>query len=399
MLLSDRGFIPASPPGAAQRDVVAPYGAIECAYESLLDSSGWGGFLNASATQLGADAALVIGPGRGRSVIPSPAVGFSRAALEQYAQYFHHVDPWWHEARAPARGEYRLLHGERITPDSSLLSSEFYLEFLRPAGLRWMRALIVSPDADISRPYVVAWLRRSSRDPFSPADDHVIAELGGHLVRVERIAHAQVFGRRPGTEGRAGRESAVFVLGQGARLLQANGPAAALIARSVMSERNEALRPGTQEAEFWLHGALARVADRPLRRGAAGIPLSNEGSARTTLSFGQAGTYEFELAPISGLARSLGLLDAQAVLTVRPGAAPQADAMVARLRSLYGWTAREVQTVWRLAAGLSPAQIATERGCSVETVRTHLKHAKRKAGVRRQVELVGLLYRFEVGDA
>jgi DNA-binding CsgD family transcriptional regulator len=51
---------------------------------------------------------------------------------------------------------------------------------------------------------------------------------------------------------------------------------------------------------------------------------------------------------------------------------------------------KEVRVVERLAAGRRPKQIAFEWGVSLATVRTHLRHAKRKTGARTLPELAAM---------
>ncbi len=61
------------------------------------------------------------------------------------------------------------------------------------------------------------------------------------------------------------------------------------------------------------------------------------------------------------------------------------------LQEQHGLTRAEARVATRLAAGKTVADIAAELGVSVETVRTHLKRAYHKTGVRRQAELVRLV--------
>jgi DNA-binding CsgD family transcriptional regulator len=50
----------------------------------------------------------------------------------------------------------------------------------------------------------------------------------------------------------------------------------------------------------------------------------------------------------------------------------------------------ELQVVARLAEGRAPKQIANDLGVTLDTVRSHLKHAKGKTHARTLPELVGL---------
>jgi len=80
---------------------------------------------------------------------------------------------------------------------------------------------------------------------------------------------------------------------------------------------------------------------------------------------------------------------------VHPAHKTDTASLAARTAKLFGWTPTEFDTVWRLYQNASTHEISQARKCSVETVRTHLKHAKRKAGVSRQVELVTLLVQLQ----
>jgi DNA-binding CsgD family transcriptional regulator len=63
-------------------------------------------------------------------------------------------------------------------------------------------------------------------------------------------------------------------------------------------------------------------------------------------------------------------------------------------RVIVRWTLTpaEARAVDGLAAGLRPADIATEYGVSVHTIRTQLKRAMAKAGVHTQAALVARVY-------
>lgn len=61
------------------------------------------------------------------------------------------------------------------------------------------------------------------------------------------------------------------------------------------------------------------------------------------------------------------------------------------LAALYGLTGAEVRVAHLLTRGLSPAEVASEEGISVSTVRSHLKRVFEKTGTHRQGELIQLL--------
>lgn len=61
------------------------------------------------------------------------------------------------------------------------------------------------------------------------------------------------------------------------------------------------------------------------------------------------------------------------------------------LQSLYSMTPREADVAISLANGLSPSQISTQHGVSVDTVRSHLKSVYSKMGVNKQQDVIRVL--------
>lgn len=58
-------------------------------------------------------------------------------------------------------------------------------------------------------------------------------------------------------------------------------------------------------------------------------------------------------------------------------------------------TVAEREVAEAMAKGLSPKEVAVERGTSLATVRTQIKKAKKKTASRTLIELVGLVCRAE----
>jgi DNA-binding CsgD family transcriptional regulator len=63
------------------------------------------------------------------------------------------------------------------------------------------------------------------------------------------------------------------------------------------------------------------------------------------------------------------------------------------LVATFNLTPAEAEVTLKLAAGLTPSEIAVQRGASVHTIRTHLKRARLKTGTRTQAALVGKVFR------
>lgn len=75
-------------------------------------------------------------------------------------------------------------------------------------------------------------------------------------------------------------------------------------------------------------------------------------------------------------------------VVLEPGVDLRSLAPEARIASL---SPAELQVVQAMVTGLSPKEVATERGTSIATVRTQLKRAKKKAAARTLNELVALV--------
>tara|TARA_R110002072_G_scaffold302967_1_gene490447 strand:+ start:965 stop:1951 length:987 start_codon:yes stop_codon:yes gene_type:complete len=67
-----------------------------------------------------------------------------------------------------------------------------------------------------------------------------------------------------------------------------------------------------------------------------------------------------------------------------------------RLQTLYQLSSVEADIVTQLATGCSPKEIAEERCRSLDTIRTQIKHAIAKVGIKSSTELVALVNKLSV---
>lgn len=74
---------------------------------------------------------------------------------------------------------------------------------------------------------------------------------------------------------------------------------------------------------------------------------------------------------------------------VDPGSATRVDPGVVAER--LGLTPAESRVAALLAEGKTVLEVASETGCKVTTIRTHVRHIFDKHGIRRQVDLVQLV--------
>ncbi|MFT7624085.1 MAG: DNA-binding NarL/FixJ family response regulator [Myxococcota bacterium] len=87
---------------------------------------------------------------------------------------------------------------------------------------------------------------------------------------------------------------------------------------------------------------------------------------------------------------------ARLVLRITDPTAENADA-VRFFRDMYGLSAAEAMIAGELGQGLDVRQVANRRGTSAGTVRRQLQQVFNKVGVRRQTDLMRLLFRGSIG--
>lgn len=381
--------------------------AKETLFEAVLDSARWTEFLQSTSRCLRASSAFIMSKSPRRDHRPAYEVGLARGTVRRYYEYFHHIDTWWSCVPPPAPGRFRLVRGRDLCDGRALLDSEFYTEFLVPNRIRYMRSLVVTPEAPLAAPFVVSWHRGADQEPFDEAAEDTITELGPVLVQVERLGTELVRARIDDVHA----EPAFFVLGASGQLLQANAGGAQLLDTGMFSNEDGMLRPASVEAAAWLRahldtGTIASgfrpvITPLPTIDGLephGGMRSRSRPLPRLTTPLGPEGytiDHTLEMRAIGRTHGAISLSGATALLVVHPAHRTDTVSLAARTAKLFGWTPTEFDTVWRLYQNASTHEISQARKCSVETVRTHLKHAKRKAGVSRQVELVTLLVQLQ----
>lgn len=373
--------------------------------DAVLDHSVWPAFLEATNRCLEADSSFIMSAAPTPAHRPAYEVGLAQGTIRDYYEYFHHIDMWWGRSATPPPGQFALLRGEDLCTGHALIDSEFFAEFLDPNDIRHMRALVVTPAAPLATPWIMSWHRSAGRAPFDERDDEMVRGLGLALVQGERMGSELLRAR---IDNGSEEAPALFALGANGGVLQTNSGGLALLESGLADIGSGRLRLASAEATAWLRTLLERAAIRSGPEPCSETPASCSGIAMPrAIRRGHASVCEHFVVrlgdsdpdmdhrlawrPLARCCGSISLIGSLALLIVQPVRGKDSDSLAARMASRYGWTPSEFDTVWRLARNASTQEIADARQCSVETVRTHLKHAKRKAGVRRQVELVTLL--------
>lgn len=263
--------------------------------------------------------------------------------------------------------------------DDELKSDPYYQEFLRPAGLFWHANAVLDVDGD--EEIELSFKRRAGLDPYSQADARDLNAMLWQLRGAARLARQMRKAEMRGFASALGAKSLAVIQidRQGRVLAPADLHDAAALPIAISNRRIVAAQPEEQ-----------KLLDRAIASSAAAggsmalAPLTGPDGAR----------YFLQLHPTKGTMQDLFLSAAAIAVLIaqdrKPGFSLQRSKAIGRLFRL---TDREAEVVCLRAEGLELHTIATLLEIRDDTVRTYLKLAYDKMGVRRQAELVSLVGR------
>lgn len=287
---------------------------------------------------------------------------------QRYESYFHTINPRF--PAAAARPLHAIMDDDLIGDDRALGRSEFYVDFLKPSGLKYFVGSGVADDAEQT---VVFSLQRSAdRGRVSEAQKRdfaaILPDIRNAFAMYLRMVHTPYGATLAAAFDRMADPLAV-VRADG-RLVFANRAMGGLIdAGDIVRLRDHALVGASEGTARALGEAM---------RGA----LTGKGSALATTPAGACGRLIFRVAPLAhDAARQF---DARATrlfcLLIDDPARPHWPSVADAMR-LFGLTRREAMVGAHIAAGLDVDGIAVRLGVSRNTVRTHLAAVREKLGV------------------
>jgi DNA-binding CsgD family transcriptional regulator len=367
-------------------------------YQSPLDDAPWEGFL---ARLLEATGAMVVSltlrlPRAGdtglilnhlRPYTTRGGMTFSRADPRDwpstaYREQFFALDPF---VDLPP---LRVVSLHELLPGEELERSEYYRQFLEPAGIRDILA------ADAREPGGMEARLRISRGPddpaFGAAERVLLDRLMPHMARVLAISArlARSESERALYAGAVDQLAvgSIILDGRG-RVIGTNAVATTLLGQADgMRLVDNELRFSDAQTGRQLQQVLAKVLEAHLR----GAPAVVE-ALRVRRPSGKA-DFGLVVRPVPRSAWSEGQSSPTVAVFV---SAPEVQTPTSEqlVRQLFDFTPAETRLALRLAGGQSLSEACEELGISPHTGRAHLKTIFAKSGVTRQAELVRLILR------
>lgn len=328
--------------------------------------------------------------------------GFADDAVLAYFRHYRHVDLWTTRAAAlVARGgdPSRILTNGTLVQDAELLRSEFYNDFGRQHGLRWVAGTVAPLGEAGSMP--LGLHRPDSAGPFEDRHRRTMDGLLPHLRRALQLRHRLRAAAGAGATGLAVLDAlpqAVAVLDAEMRVQLVNPAAEALAAAERPGLRLQLARvPGGASAGRRVFLVPMRTADA--RSLAALVQATAAGGPGGALRLGDASGEPVLAALVAPLPARLGggqgsagtgRLPGRALVMLRAierGVPPRA----ALLRDLFGLTRTEAEVARMLASGASKVAVADARGLKETTVRSQVRSILEKTGAANLRALERLL--------
>lgn len=309
-------------------------------------------------------------------------VRFAPEFLRSYVEHYTHTNVLLEGLDALDEGA--VMNSSSVIRRAELQETEYYNDWLRPQGVGYCAGGPV-----LKRNGTVAMLslsRLERRGPFTDAHLRLIQLLMPHLRRA-CLLHQRLTRLRA---ERSGALAALDLLPNAVWLLDPDG---CLLFANRAGRELDRCRDGlwigrdgrptavdSRERSALQHLITATIAAGQGRGGAS------EG-AMCVRRPGLPEPLHVMLYPLRGDALLSG--SSVAMFIFDPARTPLPHAEL--LRTFYGLTPAEARLACALAQGASVEDYSAMRQLSVNTIRTHLKHALEKTGVHRQSQLVALV--------
>lgn len=378
--------------------IEAVLGLTDEIYEAATGGGSW--------SAVGRRLQALLGAHSGAIMLSDPATGALEVlhhdgvppdAVDAYRRHYRSVDLWTTRAAQLAmKGRARVLvHGEMLVSDEEFLRSEFWNDFARPLGMRYVVGTVAPLGAAGMMP--IGLHRSPGRPNFSVEERRLLDALVPHLGRALQLRHRLGLAASPALGALDALPLGVLVLDSEASVLVANRAAEALAREGspLRLVRAEGHGHATRTVALAQHrddrdAFLALVRATALAGGAGGALRLRDAAGSASLAV--------LVAPLprrlaAGGGTAVGRVPGQALALLRDLSAPPPVPAAGILRDLFGLTAAEAAVARAVASmsGRGLGTVAAASGIAEATLKTHLAQVFAKTGSSSQADLVRLL--------
>jgi DNA-binding NarL/FixJ family response regulator len=361
-------------------------GLVDAIYQAAIEPKRWPSFLTRLGEKIGADALCIFlrypqvnDPGQVFSVGVEPALELA------YTHYYFAKVPW--AARAGAIKEGTVAVGEDVICFEELQKTEFYNDWLRPRGLRYLLGANIRNRGGASFLNLGA-VRSTGARPFGPGEQRLCARLVPHLQRAVNIHERthQIAAERDALRQTLDRLSIAVITTDAQGRVSWLNPAAEEVVRQrdgLMVDRSglSALSPceNPRLRKLIVDAGQSSSASRPVFGGALSVtrPSGRRPLNVLVTSLRRAGGERVSSKPVA------------AIFVSDPE--QRGEVPIASLRGLYGLTPAEASLAALLGAGWTLAEAAHRLGIVLSTARTQLRSIFAKTDTHQQAALVRLI--------
>lgn len=355
---------------------------LDVLYEAPVDPSRWQDFLRLTAQIVrGEAAALLQHDFTNSQSFVARQWNIDPEAHRLYEAHYSSKDVWLEKLR---KVRDWLGTSEQFIDFSSLQKTEFYNEFLLPAGIP--HAILGMVEHTPSRLANISIYRGLRVGPFEHQDLEPIRFLTPHIKRAYQFHGKLAAARSENASLHAALNSlaiGVILVAQDARVITMNRVAERLVAENDgLSATHQGLRAKRMEESTNLEKLIAEAS---LTSAGKGL---NAGGAMNISRVNRAALHVL-VSPVRGLELEGGQFVRAVVFVTDP--TEQIRPTPETLRILFGLTPAECRLASLLADGRSPTEIAEMLAVSKNTLKSQLASIFSKTGTSRQAELVRLL--------
>lgn len=354
---------------------------IRAIYEGPLQDKPWKHFLTLLKAALqGENISLKVlcAESAGRELLVESGLSLANAAS---CDNWMALDPFLNQRGSGA------LTLDQLVPEQTLLDSQYYQKFLKPAGIRYILGNNIT--LGDNKELQLRVTRPESACDFSRGDQQLLDSLDEHFrLAVRYLDHLSIthIERNVFADTMNQLMIGTIILDKDSRITATNR-----IARETLAKVAEI---STENGIFELRDPRLRREFRQMLSALSEQGVDDRAGLPQTLNLTRR-----DLPPLGLMLRPIRSADRQAyplqscaaVFFSNPSERLEISSTM--LMELFNFTASEARLAALLANGLTIAEISTELDISANTTKSHIKAIYEKTGVNRQTKLIQLIYK------